>query len=56
MIERYYAEERRAKIDLRQRIAAELGIGLSTLRLRVLRIRGKLQTCIEHCLVSEARL
>ncbi|HMG75585.1 MAG TPA: hypothetical protein VK582_18950 [Pyrinomonadaceae bacterium] len=56
MIERYYAEDKRAKIDLRKRIAAELGIGLSTLRLRALRIRDKLQTCIEQCLVSEARL
>ena len=42
MIEQYYAEDRRAKIDLRQRIAAELGIGLGTLRLRALRIRDKL--------------
>jgi DNA-directed RNA polymerase specialized sigma24 family protein len=55
MIEQYYAEDKRAKIDLRKRIAAELGIGLSTLRLRALRIRDKLQTCIEQCLVSEAR-
>ena len=54
MIERYYAEDNQAKIDLRKRIAAELGIGLSTLRLRALRIREKLQTCIEQCLVSEA--
>ena len=53
MIERYYAEEKQAKIDLRKRIAAELGIGLSTLRLRALRIREKLQTCIEHCLQIE---
>jgi DNA-directed RNA polymerase specialized sigma24 family protein len=56
MIEQYYAEDGRAKIDLRKRIAAELGIGLSTLRLRALRIRDKLQTCIDQCLVSEARL
>ena len=56
MIEQYYAEDKRAKIDLRKRIAAELGIGLSTLRLRALRIRDKLQTCIEQCLMSEARL
>src|SRR5258708_7653168 len=56
LIERYYAENKRAKIDLRKRIAAELGIGLSTLRLRALRIRDKLQTCIEQCLVSETRL
>jgi DNA-directed RNA polymerase specialized sigma24 family protein len=55
MIEQYYAEDRRAKIDLRKRIAAELGIGLGTLRLRALRIRDKLQMCIEQCLVSEAR-
>jgi DNA-directed RNA polymerase specialized sigma24 family protein len=54
MIEQYYAEDKRAKIDLRKRIAAELGIGLSTLRLRALRIREKLQACIEQCLVSEA--
>jgi DNA-directed RNA polymerase specialized sigma24 family protein len=54
MIERYYAENKRAKIDLRKRIAAELGIGLSTLRLRALRIRDKLQTCIEQCLEIES--
>lgn len=54
MIERYYAENKRAKIDLRKRIAAELGIGLSTLRLRALRIRDKLQICIQQCLQREA--
>ena len=54
MIERYYAEDKRAKIDLRKRIAAELGIGLSTLRLRALRIRDKLQTCISQCLEMES--
>ena len=56
LIERYYAENKRAKIDLRKRIAVDLGIRLSTLRLRALRIRDKLQTCIEQCLESEARL
>jgi DNA-directed RNA polymerase specialized sigma24 family protein len=55
VIERYYAENKRAKIDLRKRIAAEVGISLNTLRLRALRIREKLQTCIEQCLGSEAR-
>ena len=54
MIEQYYAEDKRAKIDLRKRIAAELGIGLSTLRLRALRIRDKLQTCISQCLEMES--
>jgi DNA-directed RNA polymerase specialized sigma24 family protein len=50
LIERYYAEERQAKIDLRKRIADELGIGPGTLRLRALRIRERLQRCIEICL------
>ena len=57
LIERYYAEDLKAKIDLRKVIARELGIKASSLRLRALRIREKLQTCIERCLdsVSEAR-
>jgi DNA-directed RNA polymerase specialized sigma24 family protein len=54
MIERYYAEDKQAKIDLRKRIAAEFGISISTLRLRALRIRAKLQACIESCLQMEA--
>jgi len=52
VIERYYAEDKQAKIDLRKRIAAELGVTVNTLRLRALRIREKLQSCIEHCLES----
>ena len=57
LIERYYAHDKQAKIDLRKMIARELGIKPSTLRLRALRIREKLQTCIEQCLahVSAAR-
>ncbi|HKZ81123.1 MAG TPA: hypothetical protein VJ124_22825 [Pyrinomonadaceae bacterium] len=50
MIERYYAENKRAKVDLRKQMAGEFGISLKTLRLRVLRIREKLQSCIEPCL------
>jgi DNA-directed RNA polymerase specialized sigma24 family protein len=54
MIERYYAADKQAKIDLRKQIAAEVGISLGTLRLRALRIREKLQACIESCLQMEA--
>ena len=50
LIERYYAADRQAKIDLRKMIARELGIKTSTLRLRALRVREKLQRCIETCL------
>jgi DNA-directed RNA polymerase specialized sigma24 family protein len=57
LIERYYAADKKAKIDLRKIIARELGIKPATLRLRALRIREKLQACIERCMsVSEARL
>ena len=56
LIERYYAGSKRAKIDARKMIARELGINATTLRLRALRIREKLQICIEQCLeMSEAR-
>ena len=50
IIERYYAENKRARINLRRRIASELGITASNLRLRALRIREKLQLCIDSCL------
>ena len=50
LIERYYAADKKAKIDLRKLVARELGIKPATLRLRALRIREKLQICIESCL------
>jgi DNA-directed RNA polymerase specialized sigma24 family protein len=55
IIEQYYAENKRAKIKLRRLIANELGITASNLRLRALRIRAKLQVCIDNCLESEPR-
>jgi DNA-directed RNA polymerase specialized sigma24 family protein len=55
LIEQYYAADKRAKIDLRKRIAQELSINVNTLRLRALRIRAALQSCINQCVdVSEA--
>jgi len=50
LIEQYYAENRRARIDLRRLIARRFGIKSSTLRLRALRIRAKLQECIVRCM------
>jgi len=54
MIEHYYAADKQAKIDLRKQLASEFGVSLNTLRLRALRIREKLQICIEQCLQTEA--
>lgn len=56
IIQQYYSEDKRAKINLRKRIAAAFGVSQGNLRLRALRIRAKLQTCIQQCLeVSEVR-
>jgi len=51
-IREYYAEDKQAKIDLRKRLAGDLGISINTLRLRALRIREGLQKCIERCLAA----
>jgi len=56
LIESYYAADKRAKIDLRKRLAQTFDISLSALRLRALRIREKLQVCIDQCMDTEARL
>jgi RNA polymerase sigma factor (sigma-70 family) len=46
----YYAREKQAKIDHRTEMAQQLGISVETLRVRVHRIRGALEICIERCL------
>ncbi len=53
LIREYYAEDKQAKIDLRKRLAGQMGISINTLRLRALRIRESLQKCIERCLASK---
>ncbi|HYP25969.1 MAG TPA: RNA polymerase sigma factor [Blastocatellia bacterium] len=46
----YYYEEKRAKINRRKQIAEELGISQGALRVRMHRIRERLETCITKCL------
>ena len=46
----YYREEKRAKIELRKRLADELGIGVNALRIRAHRIRSRLEQCLLDCL------
>ena len=48
-IERFYSEEGSAKIRLRQRLAEELGIDANALRVRMHRIRAKLEACVREC-------
>jgi DNA-directed RNA polymerase specialized sigma24 family protein len=46
----YYQAERRAKIELRQKLADKLGIPLNALRIRAHRIRNGLKKCLDECL------
>lgn len=46
---RYYEGERSAKIDNRRRLAEELGVAASALRLRMHRQRQRLEQCVTGC-------
>jgi len=46
----YFAQEKRAKIEQRSRLAADLGISQNALRLRVHRITSTLRACLDTCL------
>jgi RNA polymerase sigma factor (sigma-70 family) len=53
MILRYYSQEKQAKIALHKSMAEEFGVSINTLRLRILRMKEKLQLCLERCLAKE---
>lgn len=46
---RYYGSDKQAKIDGRQLLAKDLGIGLNALRIQVFRLRNDLRACVENC-------
>jgi RNA polymerase sigma factor (sigma-70 family) len=50
LIMQYYQGEKRARIENRRRLAAQLKIPLNTLRNRALRLRERLQACLDDCL------
>ena len=50
LIRTYYQGEKREKIENRRRLAEKLAIGLNALRIRVLRIREKLEVPIADCM------
>ena len=53
LIRAYYAKQKQAKIDHRNKLAQDFGISLPALRVRVFRIREALETCIASCLRSK---
>jgi DNA-directed RNA polymerase specialized sigma24 family protein len=50
MILQYYQGEKGAKIENRKKLTDRFQIPLNTLRMRTLRLREKLQVCVENCL------
>jgi DNA-directed RNA polymerase specialized sigma24 family protein len=49
LILEYYRDEKRAKIDRRNSLAARLGISMGALHLKASRIRRRLGECVETC-------
>jgi DNA-directed RNA polymerase specialized sigma24 family protein len=50
LIIQYYQGEKGAKIENRKRLTDRFKVPLNTLRMRALRLREKLQVCVENCL------
>ena len=50
MVPQYYEGEKQERIANRKRIAAELGISLNALRIRICHLLTRLRPCIEDCL------
>ena len=50
LIVQYYQGEKGAKVQNRKRLIERFGISVNTLRMRALRLREKLQECVELCL------
>jgi len=53
LILQYYQGEKGEKIQNRKKLMDSLGIPVNTLRMRALRVRERLQSCVEEC-VGEA--
>jgi DNA-directed RNA polymerase specialized sigma24 family protein len=54
LINEYYQGETRLKIANRKRLADRLGIPINALRIRVLRLRERLEGCVARCLERQA--
>jgi DNA-directed RNA polymerase specialized sigma24 family protein len=50
LILQYYQGEKGEKIENRKKLIKRLGIPVNTLRMRALRLRERLQSCVEECL------
>jgi DNA-directed RNA polymerase specialized sigma24 family protein len=53
LILEYYRGEQRAKIERRSRLAASSGLTMNALSIRACRIRNKLETCVDACVMHK---
>lgn len=53
MVIRYYHEQKQAKIDSRKMLRQHLNVQANALRVRVYRIREKLEKCVRDCVERE---
>ena len=49
LILQYYQGDKGDKIENRKKLTERLGVSVNTLRMRTLRLREKLQSCVENC-------
>ena len=49
LILQYYQGEKGEKIQNRKKLMGRLGVPVNTLRMRALRLRERLQACMEEC-------
>ncbi|HKP13861.1 MAG TPA: hypothetical protein VJZ91_17195, partial [Blastocatellia bacterium] len=52
LIIEYYQGEKGTKIENRKRLTERFNVPVNTLRMRALRLREKLQACVEECLAK----
>jgi DNA-directed RNA polymerase specialized sigma24 family protein len=52
LILQYYQGEKSEKIQNRKKLMERLGVPVNTLRMRALRLRERLQGCVEECMSS----
>jgi RNA polymerase sigma factor (sigma-70 family) len=50
LIVEYYREEKRAKIEYRRKLAADLGITMGALQIKTCRLRAGLLACVRNCM------
>lgn len=53
LIIKYFSEVKLAKIELHRRISESFKVTQTALRMRVMRIKQKLKTCVRECMCSE---